>query len=105
MFENINKSDTALSKIIKGSESGRNKRIERPKEKRHIFHIKKENTYGIRGSDSTDINQMIRNMNIFEPGDFTIYKPTLCKNNCSIQLKKKLKKNELPNTCILLVRM
>lgn len=81
LFENINKSDTALSTIIKGSRNGRNKRRERPKEKRHIFHIKKENTYGIRDSDSTDISQMIRNiMNIFEPGYLTIYKATLCKN-------------------------
>ena len=69
------------ARIIKGSRNGRNKRRERPKEKRHIFHIKKENTYGIRDSDSTDISQMIRNiMNIFEPGNLTIYKATLCKN-------------------------
>ena len=73
LSQNIKKSDTALGRKIKGSESRRNKRREKPKEKRHIFHIKKENTYGIRDSDSTDINQMIRNiMNIFEPGDLTI---------------------------------
>ena len=81
LSQNIKKSDTALGRKIKGSESRRNKRREKPKEKRHIFHIKKENIHGNGNSDSIDINQIIRNiMNISEPGDLTIYKPTHCKN-------------------------
>ena len=57
MSQNINKSDTALARKIKGSESKRNKRREKPKEKRHIFHIKKENIHGSGNSDSIDIKK------------------------------------------------